>query len=1037
MKKVYVLFRLLTLSTCLLLLATPQLFAQTSTGSIGDLTYCDNNNNGTFDAGDIAATGLTVTLCDVNFVTLATQAVDANGKFLFQNLAAGTYNVKFPESTIDGKPQVNLGLITVVLADGQAFLDADKGYYKAPVTTIPTACIGDLTYCDNNNNGVFDAGDIPATGLTVTLCDVNFVTLATQAVDANGKYLFQNLAAGTYNVKFPEITPDGKPQRVLGLITVVLADAQKFLDADKGYYKAPPVASGCIGGLTYNDNNSNAGFDAGDAPATGMLITLCDANLVTIATQSVDANGKYQFLNLAAGTYNIKFPDTTPDGKPQVIVGVKNIVLSDAQKVLNADKGYYKASILPTACIGDLAYCDNNNNGIFDAGDIPATGLTITLCDANFVTLATQLVDANGKYLFQNLAAGTYNVKFPEATVDGKPQRVLGLINVVLAANQKFLDADKGYYKAPLPPACSFNIDVTKCFRLTTKNNPNSLTSYTQTFLFLSKTTCIQSVFVNYEQTQIFKFEKLTNGAYKIIEQKSGKALTLENGSCSLGNNLTLNSYSGSTSQQFKLECVENGYFKLIPLCCPNNVIDLGSGTTTSGKEAVLATYGAKDCQKWQAVEVECSNPCATDVTKPTITCPAPITKDVTGMTGTCWTISYPNPTATDNCAAPTITRTSGAASGSCFPIGTYPIDFKATDAKGNYSTCSFNIVIKSTASVCNTNFSSTKCYRIVNVGSGKTLDVNGGGTGLNTPIIQWPYHGGVNQQIRLYALGSGYFKILFRNSGRVLANHYTTSGSNCYLYDYYTGGFKDWKIDCNTDGTYLITHRASGKVLDIENDATSDGANVEIRTYDGSNSQKWRIEEVICNTATSYLTSKNVLTMDASAEPLRTRIEWINNTGFKNDYFAVQKINNTTGQFEDIETLNAASQTDDLQHFGTYDNQPTEGDNFYRIKVAYTDGTFAYTEIKKVTFDKMSGVRIYPNPASDAVDIDLSKYKGNEVNVYFYNPFGQIMLFQNMEKVGDTPLSIDVSKLATGRYLLRVTSKGKRDDTKQLIIAH
>ena len=584
--------------------------------------------------------------------------------------------------------------------------------------------------------------------------------------------------------------------------------------------------------------------------------------------------------------------------------------------------------------------------------------------------------------------------------------------------------------KAPTPPTCSFTIDVTKCYRLTTKNNPNSLTNEKDKKL-------VQKVFVNYELTQIFKFEKLTNGAYKIIEQKTGEAVTLDDGSCSIGNKLELDDYDGSKSQQWKLECVENGYFKLIPLCCPNNVIDLGSGSTASGKEAVLATYSGKDCQKWQAVAVDCSNPCATDMTKPTITCPASITKDVTGMSGTCWTISYPNPMATDNCSVSSITRTSGAASGSCFPIGTSAIDFKATDAKGNSSTCSFSIIIKSTAPVCNTNFSSTKCYRIVNVNSGKVLDVNGGIKTNNTSIIQWGYHGGVNQQLRFYALGSGYYKIMFRNSGRVLANHNTSSGSNCYLYDYYTGGFKDWKIDCNADGTYKITHRGSGKVLDIENDATGDGANVEIRTYDGSNSQKWRIEEVACNTSTSYLTSKNVLTMDASAEPLRTRIEWVNNTGFKNDYFAVQKINNTTGQFEDIETLNSASQTDDLQHFGTYDNQPTEGDNFYRIKVAYTDGTFAYTETKKITFDKMSGVRVYPNPASDVVEIDLSKYKGNEVNVYFYNPFGQAVLFQNMEKVGDTPLSIDVSKLATGRYLLRVTSKGKRDETKQLIIAH
>ncbi len=1028
MKKMYVLFRLLTVTLILLLLATPQLAAQTATGSIGDLTYYDNNNNGVFDAGDAPATGLTVTLCDVNFVTLATQAVDANGKYLFPNLPAATYNVKFPEATLDGKPQVNLGLITVVLANGQAFLDADKGYYKAP--TAATGSIGDLTYNDNNNNGVFDAGDAPATGLTVTLCDANFVILATQAVNANGNYLFPNLPAATYNIKFPETTLDGKPQVNLGLITVVLADGQAFLDADKGYYKAPTVVTGSIGDLTYYDNNNNGVFDAGDAPATGLTVTLCDANFVTLATQAVDANGNYLFQNLPAATYNIKFPEATLDGKPQVNLGLITVVLADGQAFLNADKGYYKAPALPTGCIGGLTYNDNNSNAFFDAGDTPVTGMLITLCDANLVTIATQNVDANGKYQFLNLAAGTYNIKFPNTTPDGKPQVIVGVKNIVLAVGQKVLDADKGYYKAPLPPVCSFTIDVTKCYRLTTKNNPNSLTNEKDKKL-------VQKVFVNYEQTQIFKFEKLTNGAYKIIEQKTGEVVTLDKVSCSVGNKLELDDYEGSTSQQWKLECAENGYFKLIPLCCPNHVVDLGSGSISSGKEAVLATYGGKDSQKWQAVVADCSNPCATDMTKPSITCPPAITKDVTGMSGTCWTISYPNPTATDNCSTPSITRTSGAASGSCFPIGTYSINFKATDAKGNSNTCSLNIVVKSTAPVCNTTFNSTKCYRIINVNSGKVLDVYNGNKTNNTAIVQWAYHGGTNQQLRFYALGSGYYKIMFRNCDRVLANHNTSSGSNCYLYDYYSGGFKDWKIDCNADGTYKITHRGSGKVLDIENDATGDGANVEIRTYDGSNSQKWLIEEVACNTSTSYLTSKNVLTMNASAEPLRTRIEWINNTGFKNDYFAVQKINNTTGQFEDIETLNATSQTDDLQHFGTYDNQPTEGDNFYRVKVAYTDGTFAYTETKKVKFDKLSGVRIYPNPASDAVDIDLSKYKGNEVNIYIYNPFGQAVLFQNIDKVGDTPLSIDVSKLATGHYLLRVTSKGKRDEAKQLIIAH
>ena len=108
--------------------------------------------------------------------------------------------------------------------------------------------------------------------------------------------------------------------------------------------------------------------------------------------------------------------------------------------------------------IGDQVYCDINNNGVFDAGDSTVTGLTITLCDANFVTITTQAVDATGKYLFTNLPAGVYNIKFPEATLEGKPQRQLGPINVNLAQGQNYLDADKGYYLAPVNPCANDTI---------------------------------------------------------------------------------------------------------------------------------------------------------------------------------------------------------------------------------------------------------------------------------------------------------------------------------------------------------------------------------------------------------------------------------------------------------------------------------------------------------------------------------------------------------------------------------------------------
>ncbi|MFN8396638.1 MAG: HYR domain-containing protein [Bacteroidia bacterium] len=77
----------------------------------------------------------------------------------------------------------------------------------------------------------------------------------------------------------------------------------------------------------------------------------------------------------------------------------------------------------------------------------------------------------------------------------------------------------------------------------------------------------------------------------------------------------------------------------------------------------------------------------------PSITCPANGTANATS--GTCaGTFTYTAPTGSDNCAGVTTTQTAGLASGATYPVGTTVNTFRATDAAGNSTTCSFNVVI-------------------------------------------------------------------------------------------------------------------------------------------------------------------------------------------------------------------------------------------------------------------------------------------------------------------------------------------------------
>jgi gliding motility-associated-like protein len=57
-------------------------------------------------------------------------------------------------------------------------------------------------------------------------------------------------------------------------------------------------------------------------------------------------------------------------------------------------------------------------------------------------------------------------------------------------------------------------------------------------------------------------------------------------------------------------------------------------------------------------------------------------------------TVTYANPSATDNCDVSSLLMKTGLPSGSIFPIGTTIISFEATDINGNKSQCSFNVVV-------------------------------------------------------------------------------------------------------------------------------------------------------------------------------------------------------------------------------------------------------------------------------------------------------------------------------------------------------
>jgi len=178
-------------------------------GIIGDLVYCDDDDDGVRDPGEEGIGGVDVILvCAGPDLTLGTAddivrvaTTDADGLYLFTDVPPGSCSVSVDAST--GPIDKVLGRcpasVDVDLAPGQSYLDADF-CFKFP----PPGTIGDLVFCDLDDDGVFDPGEPGVEGVTVTLTcagpDQQLGTaddlIATRTTDAGGIYLFDDVAPG-------------------------------------------------------------------------------------------------------------------------------------------------------------------------------------------------------------------------------------------------------------------------------------------------------------------------------------------------------------------------------------------------------------------------------------------------------------------------------------------------------------------------------------------------------------------------------------------------------------------------------------------------------------------------------------------------------------------------------------------------------------------------------------------------------------------------------------------------------------------------
>jgi len=461
------------------------------TGKIGDRVWLDANQNGIQDPGEASVQGITVVLYDAANVAIKQAVTDANGNYLFTDLAAGNYTVGFSNlpagytfttqglgtaaNGSDANPATGK-TATIALAAGQTNLDVDAGIRA---TMAGTASIGNRVWSDLNNNGLQDAAEPGIQGVTVELLDAAGnpidkdpntagVQPTTTITNALGEYLFTGLPAGDYRVRFStlpagynaspkaagtnrDIDSDGNAIAAGTSTTDVLSVAvgEERLDIDFGLF-SPTAPLGQLGDFVWFDSNNNGIQDPGEQGVPGVTVSLLNASNTVIATTVTDANGNYRFVGLADGSYSVKFSNL-PAGfsfSPKDLGGNDNTdsdadpttgttgtyTITGGNTNITVDAGIYSTR----AALGDYAWFDANSNGTQDATEKGIAGITVTLYDASNVAITSAVTDQNGRYFFSNLNAGTYTVGF--GTTPGK--LVFTAKDVVAAGDAADSDVD-------------------------------------------------------------------------------------------------------------------------------------------------------------------------------------------------------------------------------------------------------------------------------------------------------------------------------------------------------------------------------------------------------------------------------------------------------------------------------------------------------------------------------------------------------------------------------------------------------------------
>jgi protocatechuate 3,4-dioxygenase beta subunit len=470
-------------------------------GSIGDFVWNDSNQDGIQQTDELGIGGVEVTLTSTNLATPVSLDVltDNAGRYIFDQLKPGTYQVSFDapsfftptlssqggileaDSDID-----NTGLVSnIVILSGQDRTDIDAGYFS-----VANGVINGLAWEDTNVDGQQQATEPILTGIPIDLYSVDAsgttALVASLTTDPSGTYSFMGLLAGDYKVKVgttsgllltlanvgANVSDSDVDVALRETATISIATNATSQNNNVGLFK-----NASIGDFVWFDTNEDGIQQADEAGIAGVKVSISaqDASFPFTAEVTTDANGKYEFVNLRPGIYNISVETPSNFSKSPSEIGaddadsdindlgiVSNIAITSGQNRLDIDAGFFSVN---KGAINGTVWRDLDADGQNASPETGIVNIPVQLLKQDnagvFSLVNTTTTDAAGAYVFNGLVEGSYKVFLNDITsynlsianigddatdsdfdVVGKESAI-----VLLGTNMTVTDIDAGLYQ--------------------------------------------------------------------------------------------------------------------------------------------------------------------------------------------------------------------------------------------------------------------------------------------------------------------------------------------------------------------------------------------------------------------------------------------------------------------------------------------------------------------------------------------------------------------------------------------------------------